>query len=151
MSSRKIEDLHWMLQKPAMDLLVMCKRETYDVIITCTYRSPVEQDVLFAQGRTTKGQIVTWAKGGESLHNFRTGNKPAALAFDVVPIIHGRAYWTTDGAGHKIWHTIGELGESLGLDWAGRWTGGKREYPHFQLNKEGLKNVENYIKETQRT
>lgn len=150
MASRKVEDLHWMLQKPACDLLTECKREGIELLITCTYRSPVEQDVLYAQGRTTPGHIVTWAKGGESLHNNRTGNKAAALAFDIVPMVNGKPYWTTEGKGAKIWATIGELGEKLGLEWAGRWQAGKREFAHFQLNKEGLQNVEDYKKQTER-
>lgn len=148
MASRKVEDLHWRLQKPACDLITECKREGIDIILTCTYRSPVEQDVLYAQGRTAPGHVVTWAKSGESLHNHRVGNKPAALAFDIVPIVEGKPYWTTVGKGAKIWATIGELGENLGLEWAGRWQANKREYAHFQLNKGDLKNVENYREQT---
>jgi len=34
------------------------------------YRSFEEQDKLYAQGRTERGNIVTNAKGGESMHNF---------------------------------------------------------------------------------
>jgi peptidoglycan L-alanyl-D-glutamate endopeptidase CwlK len=150
MASRKVEDLHWMLQKQACDLITLCKKEGLEIIITCTYRSPVEQDILYAQGRTSPGHIVTWAKGGESLHNYRTGNKAASLAFDVCPIINGKAYWTTEGVGNKIWSKIGELGESLDLEWAGRWSAGKREFPHFQLNKGAIVNVENYQKQTSR-
>lgn len=151
MASRKVQDLHWMIQKQACDLVTQASRESIELLITCTYRSPIEQDVLYAQGRTTPGHIVTWAKGGESLHNYRIGNKPASLAFDVVPLVNGKPFWTTEGKGSKIWQTIGELGGNLGLEWAGNWPAGKREYAHFQLNKEGIKNVENYRQQTERT
>lgn len=46
--------------------------------ITCGYRSNEEQARLYAQGRTTPGQIVTHAKPGTSKHN----SNPSA-AFDV--------------------------------------------------------------------
>ena len=35
-----------------------------------TYRSFDEQNHLYAQGRTKPGKIVTYAKGGQSYHNF---------------------------------------------------------------------------------
>lgn len=42
-----------------------------------TLRTIQEQDALYAQGRTAKGNIVTNAKGGSSYHNY-------GLAFDIV-------------------------------------------------------------------
>jgi len=30
-----------------------------------------------------------------------------------------------------VWKRVGEIGEKVGLEWAGRWTT-FREYPHFQ-------------------
>lgn len=143
MSSRKIEDLHWSLQKLACDHMTKLKREGIEIIITCTFRSPIEQDMLYRQGRSTPGHIVTYAKGGESKHNFIMNKRPAALAYDVVPIVNGKPYWTTEGQGFKIWQAIGAEGKLLGLEWAGDWQGAKREFAHFQLNAESIKNVEN--------
>lgn len=34
------------------------------------YRSPERQDELYAKGRTTPGKIVTYAKAGESMHQY---------------------------------------------------------------------------------
>lgn len=141
MSSRKIEDLHPELQLLAIEMLDNLKKQGLDVIITCTYRSWVEQDYLYAQGRTKGGNIVTWARGGESLHNNTLNGKPASLAFDVVPIIKGKAYWSTDKEGVKIWQIVGLAGKNLGLEWGGDWGGFKREFPHFQLNKGVRKHV----------
>ena len=52
--------------------------------LTCVYRSPQEQDTLYARGRTAPGGRVTNARGGQSKHNslpsraidiaFRTGS-----------------------------------------------------------------------------
>lgn len=93
-----------------------------DYILTCTLRSGAEQDALYAQGRTTPGKIVTMAKAGESAHN-------VGKAFDIVPVVNGKPDW--DGS-HPVWDQIGAIGESVGLEWAGRWKSFK-EKPHFQL------------------
>lgn len=47
--------------------------------LTCTYRSNDEQNVLYAQGRTSRGAKVTNAQGGESPHNYNP-----SLAFDIA-------------------------------------------------------------------
>jgi len=114
------------------------------ILLTCTYRSGEEQDALYAQGRTHPGRVVTNARAGESLHN-RTDphGGPAAEAFDVVPLRHGKPVWGTSGDGiddddsddHtddlEVWQRVGAHGEAAGLEWAGRWKRMK-EFPHFQ-------------------
>lgn len=101
-----------------------------DYILTCTYRSEDEQAVLFAQGRTTPGKIVTNAPPGQSAHNcVDKDGHPAARAFDIVPLVNGKPDW--DGS-HPVWEQAGEIGERAGLEWAGRWKS-FREKPHFQL------------------
>ena len=102
-----------------------------DYVLTCTYRSDDEQGVLFAQGRTAPGSIVTNAPPGKSAHNcFDDANqKPAARAFDVVPILQGKPCW--DRA-NPVWQMVGKIGKAIGLDWAGDWKSFP-EFPHFQL------------------
>lgn len=102
-----------------------------DYILTCTYRSPEEQTLLYAQGRTMPGAIVTNAQAGQSAHNcFDDDNQtPASRAFDVVPVVNGKPDW--DGS-HPVWEQMGAIGESASLEWAGRWKSFK-EKPHFQL------------------
>ena len=53
-----------------------------NVQIAWGYRSPAEQDRLYAQGRTAPGQVVTNARGGQSPHQHRA-------AIDLYP-------WTED-------------------------------------------------------
>jgi peptidoglycan L-alanyl-D-glutamate endopeptidase CwlK len=106
------------------------------------------QDELYAQGRTKPGSIVTNARGGDSLHNY-------GLAADYVldgslekPGIQWS--WNTkadfDSDGRSDWMRMGEIAESCGLEWGGRW---KRfpDLPHVQ-NTYGLALVE--IKEIYR-
>lgn len=90
------------------------------VKVTDEFRSVAEQDDLYAQGRTRPGAIVTNAKGGDSFHNWR-------CAFDVAFVKgNGISY---DGP----WEMLGKVGEAIGLEWGGRWTG-FTDKPHFQFS-----------------
>jgi peptidoglycan L-alanyl-D-glutamate endopeptidase CwlK len=40
--------------------------------------------------------------------------------------------WGTLGKDLELWNKIGTIGESVGLEWAGRWKR-FREFPHFQF------------------
>lgn len=115
------------------------------VLITCTFRDEACQEELYAQGRTKPGRIVTWARAGQSMHNKRSSDgTPAARAVDIVPLRHGKPIWGTKGDGIdndpsdderddlEAWQRVAEIGKSVGLEWAGEWSKGKREFPHFQ-------------------
>ena len=137
MASRKIEDLSKQLQ-PLASKFINAANEALApfhaaVIITCTYRNDDEQAELYAIGRSLPGKKVTNAKPGESKHNKRDAKtgKPAAEAFDIAIIVDGKLNWDIN---HRVWQLAGEVGERLGLEWAGRWTRFK-EGPHFQLKQ----------------
>lgn len=106
------------------DFLSECADEGIEILTTSTFRDHASQARLYAQGRTAPGSIVTNAAPGWSWHQWR-------CAFDVVPLLHGKPVWGTIGEDLKLWQRIGAIGESVGLEWAGRWTH-FREYPHFQ-------------------
>lgn len=129
-NSRDLKDLHPVVAAKAYTFKERCKQEGIDLLFTSTYRDKASQDALFAQGRTTAGKIVTKARGGQSYHNFR-------VAFDVVPLRNGKPVWGTTGEDGKLWQRVGEIGESCGLEWAGRWKTFK-EMAHFQ-HTAGLK------------
>lgn len=42
----------------------------YQIYIYCGYRTRDEQNELYKQGRTKPGKIVTFARAGESFHNY---------------------------------------------------------------------------------
>ena len=96
-----------------------CVAAKLDIIVTQGFRSIAEQNALYAQGRTTKGAIVTNAKGGQSQHNF-------GKAFDICFLTNKKASY------NGPWETVGKLGEKCGLEWGGRW---KQlvDKPHFQI------------------
>lgn len=120
-NSRKLDDLLPAVATKARALLSAAKRDGIELLVTSTYRDAECQDALYAQGRTTPGKRVTNAKGGQSWHQYR-------VAFDVVPLVAGKAIWDD----RRIWQRIGALGESVGLEWAGRWKSFP-ESPHFQF------------------
>ena len=109
-NSRDVKDLIEPVQSRARAFVAACKKQGIDVLITSTYRDYESQNELYAQGRTKAGKRVTNAKGGQSWHNFR-------CAFDFVPMVNGKAQWDD----LRTFRKCGEIAESVGLEWAGRW------------------------------
>lgn len=119
--------LHPKFRAMVTELLLDAEAEGYVVGIHKAYRSVEAQDKLYAQGRTTKGDIVTKAKGGLSWHNY-------GLAVDIVFKVKGK--WSWD---EKLpWVQLGALGKTCGLTWGGDWPQADR--PHFQYTK-GLSSI----------
>lgn len=127
MASRSLDDLTPAVHAKALAFLEQCKAAGINVLIYCTLRSNAEQDALYAIGRSKPGAIVTNAKAGQSLHNPVPGTGKSR-AFDCVPLENGKPMWNDRATYLKM----GLLGESVGLTWAGRWTGKLRETAHFQ-------------------
>lgn len=124
-NSRNLSDLLPPCKERAESFLNLAKDAGIDLLVTSTYRDNESQSALFAQGRTKPGLVVTNARPGQSWHNWR-------CAFDVVPLRNGKPVWNTSGPDGNLWRKVGEMGESVGLEWAGRWTGKLREMAHFQ-------------------
>lgn len=101
--------------------------------LTATYRSPQEQDRLYAQGRSEPGNIITSAQGGSSYHNYIP-----AYAFDIAFDIskeNGGPYARTD-----LFDKFGEIAEELGCIWGGSW----KEFvdkPHIQVPNYSVKSA----------
>ena len=117
----QITDLLPTVKKRAKALELMMKIWGTPIRITEGYRSNERQDELYAQGRTTPGNIVTNAKAGESFHNY-------GVAFDVV--FREKGY----NAPQEDWERLGQFGRILGLSWGGDWKGFV-DRPHFQHTK----------------
>lgn len=119
-NSRDIKDLHPRVQALAEKFIAACKENDIDVVITSTYRDNESQAALYAQGRVTTGNKVTNAQAGHSFHNYR-------VAFDFLPLTNGKADWNNTA----LFTQCGEIAESVGLEWAGRWKSFK-ELAHCQ-------------------
>jgi len=90
----------------------------YRLRVVSGYRTPAEQDKLYAQGRTEPGQIVTNLKGDDpkAMHCY-------GLAVDLVD----------ERRGYDIsWSEIGSLAKKLGMLWGGDWNSFP-DKPHVQF------------------
>ncbi len=108
-----------LVQRQADKILAEMAAIGHPMRITEGFRSIERQNALYAQGRTTKGSIVTNAKGGESFHNY--GN-----AIDCVFINEGY------NAPEQLWQVFGLVGKKHGFEWGGDWTNFK-DRPHLEM------------------
>ena len=118
--SRKLTDLTPEMQKLYLAFDAHMRGAGIDYIVTCTRRTQEEQDALWEIGRTKPGRKVTWTRNSYHL----TGK-----AFDIVIMENGKPEWQVE---NPDWMRAGEIGESIGLEWAGRFKRCK-EFPHFQI------------------
>lgn len=95
--------------------------------VSCTYRTFTEQDAIYQQGRTKPGAIVSNAKAGQSIHNYRR-------AADLFVIIGGKGVWERQYF-QKIWNEAVKPENALdkkGLAWGGNWKS-FADTPHFEV------------------
>jgi peptidoglycan LD-endopeptidase CwlK len=122
-SEKNIATLNKKVQPLARLLIETATAQGIHVKVISGHRTYEEQNDLYAQGRTKPGPIVTKAKGGQSNHNFAT-------AFDIgIFSKDGKKYFDESPDYEKV----GTIGESLGLEWGGRWK--FKDEPHFQYNE----------------
>ena len=98
---RDISQLTLNAQKACNMFIAECEAQGLKVLITETYRSQERQNYLYAQGRTRKGNIVTWTKN--SRHTSRR-------AWDICQNIKGQEYTNT-----IFFKQCGEIAKSLGI------------------------------------
>ena len=135
-------------------------RRSVVIKFTQALRTAVEQDALYAKGRTAPGVLcrhandprprpigacpfhplglmVTKARAGQSWHNAMPVDRPlvGCRAYDVA-IVSYEGDKTPQDLYDGPWDLVGQTGEALGLEWGGRWKFGA-DMPHFQL-LEGL-------------
>ncbi len=102
------------------------EKEGIQVQVISGLRTYAQQNALYAQGRTTRGPIVTNAKAGQSWHNF-------GLAIDLG-LFKGGKYLddAAPRAADAFYKKLGALASTHGIEWAGNWTT-FQETPHFQI------------------
>jgi peptidoglycan LD-endopeptidase CwlK len=117
----------------------ICKRLTGGRVIcrfSRVFSTFAEQDEIYAQGRTKPGKIVSFARGGQSYHNF-------GFAADIVLLIdkdgngtYETATWDelidVDGDGIPEWAEIVQVFKMYGWEHGGDWNKPLRDPPHFQ-------------------
>lgn len=162
--SRDPATLHPLIRPLYDEWLALCVEDGLDPLAYCFVRSLEDQARLWRTNRTwkqiqrglerlrhhgleaaarallavgpqpgSKGRKKTNALPGTSWHNpHELDGETGALAWDWVPMVGGKAMWR-DAARYE---RGGELAESLGLTWSGRWTR-FRETCHNQLDRVG--------------
>lgn len=118
-SSKSISALNPIVQNKARKFLNACGNNGLNVVITCTFRSWDEQDMLYLQGRQTNGNVVTNARGGDSYHNW-------GLAFDCLLYKNGREIF--NGPDFQL---MVDLAKNQGFEWGGDFKS-IVDMPHFQ-------------------
>lgn len=126
MATRDIKDA----VKPLQDAYAYAKAEYQRLypndpqpFLTCVHRPNSEQDALYAQGRTTKGKIVTNAKGGQSKHN-----KLPSEAFDIGFItLQKTLSWDS-----KYFKRFADIIKSKGIKWGGDFKS-IPDAPHYEV------------------
>ena len=119
---RSLDDLKPEFRAMVDPWLADCKAAGIDMLVTCTLRSNEDQAVLYAQGRTTPGDVVTNAKPGQSAHNY-------GLALDIVPVVHGKPDWSGSS---PVWTEIANIAQARGLQWLGAPDSPFHEQAHFE-------------------
>ncbi len=122
---------NWQLLDPdfAQRLLlafkIMKEQHGYDMAILEGYRSPERQDML-----SKMGGHVTGAKAFQSYHQYGLAADCAFLR-DGKLVISEKDPWAMKG-----YTLYGEVAESLGLTWGGRWK--MMDFGHIEWRKPGL-------------
>jgi len=119
-------------------LLSRCVEAGVMVMVVETWRSQAAHEEDVANGRSwvkkSKHQNTFTKKLGDFSPEYLT--YPASLAIDIAPYeiyqLKGpdKLEWDADD---PIWQRIGEIGESLGMKWGGRFKKVK-DYGHFEAS-----------------
>lgn len=122
--SQRLDDLDDRIKPLVFELIARCTERGILPFIVNTLRTPEQQANNIAKG-------VSWTTNSRHLPQPPSGK---SLAIDICPYeiynVHGgnKLDWT---ASDPVWHVIGQIGESLGLVWGGRWK--QKDMGHFEL------------------
>lgn len=123
-TTKNIKTLHADVQPHAaavVDLFNQHLPAGYEVRIIDGSRTHDEQAKIYAQGRTAPGKIVSHSPPGHSKHE-------SGRAFDIGIFKNGKYLEES-----PLYAQLGPIGETVGFEWGGRWKGGSRDEPHFQM------------------
>jgi len=152
-----IKDINSLVPQAAIHcnrFLGECGKINLPVTINETVRMPETQILYYLQGRIDfeenpdilaefnkiRGIFRFWDIGvAESKRKITwklDSNHLYGIAFDAVPLdSKGKPWWN---APLDVQEKMGECGERAGLVWGGRWSGKKRDWPHFEWRENAL-------------
>lgn len=121
--------LHPIVGEKSNQLLKRAEEIGIPILITDGFRSAESQDVLYEKGRSIEGHVVTYAKGGQSYHNYGLAidfvlkNKDGTISYDLQQNINGNE--------EADWYEVVRIAKELGFQWGGDWPSFK-DYPHLE-------------------
>lgn len=129
--ARDITQLHPRLQAIIPKLIEECEKQGVPIKIGECFRSVAEQDALYAQGRSTRGAIVTNCKGSTYSSQHQWG---IACDFFLDFDVDGDGAKADDAFNNATrgFEKVGAIAKSLGLGWGGDWTS-PVDRPHLYL------------------
>ena len=134
LADRKPEHLRQDVREAWEAMQALCFAEGIDLLLTEGWRSPSRQDWLYASGRTRPGPILTYARRGESSHNWTENGQPASKAFDVCFITQRNSTGKPIAISYDgPWGRVAQIAQECGLLWGGDWSAPKRDRPHFYV------------------
>ena len=127
-ASRKWDDMDPVFTQTLLKIFkVMKEKHGYDMALLEGYRSPERQDKLAAMGGS-----VTNARAFQSWHQFGLAADCAFLRNGKI-VISEKDPWAMRG-----YELYGEVAESFGLTWGGRWK--MMDFGHTELRRPGVMN-----------
>lgn len=141
MINRSLDALIPEMKEKAEKMLYRLNQKGLRVMISETRRTLDIQEAYMAQGRDTLENVNKlrvkaglWKISEIENKNIITKTMKSkhleGKAIDIAPLTpEGKAWWNAPPA---IWEAMGLIGESVGLNWGGRWKGFK-DSPHFEI------------------
>lgn len=106
-----------------------------DFSITSGVRTAAEQKALYAQGRTTKGGIVTNADGVKNKSNHQAKSDGFGYAVDFCPYINGKLDWNNEANFRIIATHIIAIAKCIGIKVESGMNWKFLDLPHIELKK----------------
>lgn len=129
----KLVGVHPMLIDKVSRILTAMSALGIPMLVTDGVRTLKQQQLLYAQGRTVPGKVVTNADGIVKRSNHQVKTDGWGHAVDCAFLIDGTPSW----ADSHPWALYGLMAQSIGLGWGGAWAGFV-DRPHIELTEKSF-------------
>lgn len=132
---RKLAGVHPELRLRVWRIVMAMAVLGYRMMVTDGARTDLEQQKLYAQGRTLSGKIVTHCDGVKRRSNHQERLPPStyagyASAVDMTFVGPDlKPTWSDDWP----WELYGRMAKGQALVWGGDWPTQRRDRPHVEL------------------
>lgn len=128
MIEQHLDGVHPALSTMIKHVLTFMAASGHPMMVINGTRTAAEQCLLFAQGRTSPGHIVTNCDGLHKKSNHQPQADGYGHAVDCCFVVEGKPSWDI----RLPWKTYGKAVTDIGLSWGGDWTT-LFDLPHAEL------------------